>query len=265
MGQGCWHLGQGRHPAAVEEEALRTGISLGMTLIDTSGNYGGGRSEEFLKHVIAGQRDRIFLVTKVEANEVSGDGIARACAASLARLGSGYIDLYLLHWPVPSAEFSAVVASFEKLRATGKIRAWGVSNFDTAQMEGLMRVPDGHRCATLAKIAAIHDCLTLRDRPRLGDTQRKRDRNPRVGLADACEGERSGALDRTDAPGPSGPGARVPATARRYLTKIFCRGSAKRLATVAEGCLRDIAATNRNPGARAGTGATLIGRPLHGL
>jgi diketogulonate reductase-like aldo/keto reductase len=148
LGQGCWHLGQGRHPPAVEEEALHTGISLGMTLLDTSGNYGNGRSEEFLRHVIAGQRDRIFLVSKVEGNEVSGDGIARACAASLARLGSEHLDLYLLHWPVPSAQFSGVVAAFEKLRATGKIRAWGVSNFNVGQMEDLFRVPDGHRCAT---------------------------------------------------------------------------------------------------------------------
>src|SRR5208283_5801663 len=148
LGQGCWHLGQGRHPEAVEEEALRTGISLGMTLIDTSGNYGNGRSEQVLSHVIAGQRDRIFLVSKVEGNQVSGDGIARACAASLARLGSEHLDLYLLHWPVPSAQFSGVVAAFEQLRAAGKIRAWGVSNFDAGQMEDLFRVPDGHRCAT---------------------------------------------------------------------------------------------------------------------
>jgi diketogulonate reductase-like aldo/keto reductase len=148
LGQGCWHLGQGRHPLPVEEEALRTGISLGMTLIDTSGNYGNGRSEQFISHVIAGQRDRIFLVSKVEGNQVSGDGIARACAASLARLGTEYLDLYLLHWPVPSALFSGVVAAFEKLRAAGKVRAWGVSNFDAGQMEDLFRVPDGQRCAT---------------------------------------------------------------------------------------------------------------------
>ena len=148
LGQGCWHLGQGRHPLAVEEEALRTGISLGMTLIDTSGNYGNGRSEQFISHVIAGQRDRVFLVSKVEGDQVSGDGIARACAASLTRLGSGYLDLYLLHWPVPSAQFSGVVAAFEQLRAAGKIRAWGVSNFNVGQMEDLFRVPDGHRCAT---------------------------------------------------------------------------------------------------------------------
>ncbi|MGA2365176.1 MAG: aldo/keto reductase, partial [Steroidobacteraceae bacterium] len=148
LGQGCWLLGQGSHPLAVEEEALRTGISLGMTLIDTSGDYGNGRSEQVISHVIAGQRDRVFLVSKVEADQVSGDGIARACAASLARIGSEYLDLYLLHWPVPSAQFSGVVAAFEQLRAAGKIRAWGVSNFNVGQMEDLFRVPDGHRCAT---------------------------------------------------------------------------------------------------------------------
>jgi diketogulonate reductase-like aldo/keto reductase len=148
LGQGAWHLGQGRHPLAVEEEAVRTGISLGMTLIDTSGNYGNGRSEQFIGHVIAGQRDRIFLVSKVEANQVSGDGIARACEASLARLGTDHLDLYLLHSPVRSTRFSGVVAAFEQLRMAGKIRAWGVSNFDMGQMEDLFRVPDGHRCAT---------------------------------------------------------------------------------------------------------------------
>ena len=120
VGQGSWHLGQGRHPAALEEEALRTGISLGMTLIDTSGNYGNGRSEELISHVIAGQRERVFLVSKVEANEVPGDGMARACEASLHRLGTDYLDLYLLHWPVPDFQFSGVVAGFEKLRAARK-------------------------------------------------------------------------------------------------------------------------------------------------
>lgn len=148
LGQGCWHLGQGRHPPAVEEEALRTGISLGMTLLDTSGNYGQGRSEQLLSHVIADHRDRIFLVSKVEGDEVAGDGIARACTASLARLGTEYLDLYLLHWPCPSSQFPGVVRAFEQLRTAGKIRAWGVSNFDVGQMEDLFRVPDGHRCAT---------------------------------------------------------------------------------------------------------------------
>ena len=79
---------------------------------------------------------------------MSGDGIARACEASLARLGTDHLDLYLLHWPVPNTQFSGVVAGFEQLRAAGKIRAWGVSNFNVSQMEDLFRVPDGHHCAT---------------------------------------------------------------------------------------------------------------------
>jgi diketogulonate reductase-like aldo/keto reductase len=163
LGQGAWHLGQGRHPPALEEEALRTGISLGMTLVDTSGNYGNGRSEQLIGRVIAGQRDRIFLVSKVEANEVTGDAIARACAASLSRLGTGYLDLYLLHWPVPSTLFSGVVASFEHLRAAGKIRAWGVSNFNRSQMEDLFRVPEGHRCATNQVPYSLYDRRIERD------------------------------------------------------------------------------------------------------
>ena len=119
-----------------------------MTLIDTSGNYGNGRSEELISHVLAGQRDRVFLVSKVENNEVPGDAMVRACEASLRRLGTDFLDLYLLHWPVSESLFSAVVAGFEKLRAAGKIRAWGVSNFNTSQMEALWRVPDGDHCAT---------------------------------------------------------------------------------------------------------------------
>ncbi len=148
IGQGSWHIGQGRHPAADEEEALHTGLSLGMTLIDTSGNYGEGRSEELIKRVIADQRDRAFVVSKVEADEATGDAMARACEASLARLGTDHLDLYLLHSPTPNAEFSQVVAGFESLRAAGKIRAWGVSNFTAPQMEDLFRTPQGDRCAT---------------------------------------------------------------------------------------------------------------------
>lgn len=163
VGQGSWHLGQGRHPAVIEQEALRTGISLGMTLIDTSGNYGDGRSEELISHVIAGQRDRVFLVSKVEAFEVSGDGMARACQASLRRLATDYLDLYLLHSPVPNSQFSHVVAGFEQLRADEKIRAWGVSNFNTNQMEALFRVPNGDRCATNQVPYSLNDRTIERD------------------------------------------------------------------------------------------------------
>jgi diketogulonate reductase-like aldo/keto reductase len=148
LGQGSGHVGQGKRPADGEEEALRTGVSLGMALIDTAESYGEGRSEELISHVIAGQRDRVFLVSKVETDHVIGDGITRACEASLARLGTDYLDLYLLHWPVPSAEFSGLVAAFESLRAARKIRAWGVSNFTVRQMEDLFQIPQGDRCAT---------------------------------------------------------------------------------------------------------------------
>ena len=163
LGQGSAGLGQGRHPAAEEEEALRTGLSLGMTLIDTSGNYGGGRSEELIKRVIVGQRDRAFVVSKLEPNEVTGDAMARACEASLARLGTNYLDLYLLHWPVSNAHFPEVVAGFERLRAAGKIRSWGVSNFSVRQMEDLFRTPQGDRCATNQVSYSVTDRAIERD------------------------------------------------------------------------------------------------------
>ena len=148
LGQGSAGLAQGRHPEAAEEEALRTGLSLGMTLIDTAEIYGEGRSEKLIGRVIAGQRDRVFLVSKVWPTHVTGNGIARACDASLARLGTDYLDLYLLHWPSRDADLSSIVAAFEALRAARKIRAWGVSNFKVSDMEDLFRVSHGDRCAT---------------------------------------------------------------------------------------------------------------------
>jgi diketogulonate reductase-like aldo/keto reductase len=148
LGQGSWHLAQGRHPEAIEEEALRVGLSLGMTVVDTAEMYGDGRAEELISRVIAGQRERVFLVSKVLPNHVAGDGIARACEASLGRLGTDHLDLYLLHWRNRDTDLSGVVAAFERLHAAGKIRAWGVSNFKVSDMEDLFRVPNGDRCAT---------------------------------------------------------------------------------------------------------------------
>src|SRR5450830_301281 len=148
LGQGSAQLAQGRHPEAIEEEALRTGFSLGMTLIDTAEIYGNGRAEKLIGRVIADQRDRVFLVSKVWPGHVAGNGIARACEASLARLGTDHLDLYLLHWPNGVTDLSGVVTAFEDLRAAGKIRAWGVSNFKVSDMEDLFRIPQGDRCAT---------------------------------------------------------------------------------------------------------------------
>ena len=145
LGQGSAGLGKGKHPQAVEEDALRTGLSLGMTLIDTAEVYG---SEDFIERAIAGQRDRVFLVSKVWPNHVAGNGVERACEASLKRLGTDHIDLYLLHWPNGVTNLSSVVTAFENLRSAKKIRAWGVSNFKVSDMEGLFRIPNGDRCAT---------------------------------------------------------------------------------------------------------------------
>jgi diketogulonate reductase-like aldo/keto reductase len=148
LGQGSARLGQGRHPEAQEEDALRTGLSLGMTVIDTAEIYGSGSAEKLISHVIAGQRNRVFVVSKVWPSHVVGNGIERACAASLTRLGTDYLDLYLLHWPNGVSDYSGFVKAFENLRAAGKIRSWGVSNFKVSQMEVLFRVPQGDRCAT---------------------------------------------------------------------------------------------------------------------
>jgi diketogulonate reductase-like aldo/keto reductase len=165
LGQGSWHLAEGRHPAAEEEEALRTGLALGMTLIDTAEVYSNGHSEELIGRAIAGQRDRAFLVSKVLPSHVTGDGMARACAASLARLGTDHLDLYLLHWRNGITDLSGVVTAFESLRKAGTIRAWGVSNFTVRDMEDLFDVPQGDRCATnqvpynLAARGIEHDLL----------------------------------------------------------------------------------------------------------
>jgi diketogulonate reductase-like aldo/keto reductase len=146
LGQGTWHFGEGERPRAVEAAALRLGIDLGMTLIDTAEMYADGGAEEVVAEAIAGQRDRVFVVSKVYPQNASRRGIPAACERSLKRLKTGHIDLYLLHWrgSVPLAE---TVAAFEALKAAGKIRHWGVSNFDVDDMEELAGVPNGGACA----------------------------------------------------------------------------------------------------------------------
>ena len=146
LGQGSWHLAQGRHPEADEEAALRTGLSLGMTLIDTAEIYGQGRAERMVGRVIAGQRDKVFLVSKVAPSHATAAGIRDACAARLARLATDHLDLYLLHWR-GGADLAVVVDAFEALRAQGRIRRWGVSNFRVADMEDLYRAHGGDGCA----------------------------------------------------------------------------------------------------------------------
>jgi diketogulonate reductase-like aldo/keto reductase len=147
LGQGTWHLGQRRHTAAEETQALQVGIELGMTLIDTAEMYGDGASEELVGQAIASRRSEVFLVSKVLPSHATRQGIAAACRASLARLGTDHLDLYLLHWPgmIPLEQ---TIAGFEDLRSAGLIRHWGVSNFDRSDLERLMRLPGGDAAQT---------------------------------------------------------------------------------------------------------------------
>ncbi len=129
LGQGTWHMGEDRRRAAQEAAALRLGIELGMTLIDTAEMYGSGGAEEIVREAAQGLRDRLFIVSKVYPHNASRDGVAAACERSLKRLGTDHIDLYLLHWrgSIPLAE---TLEGFRRLERDGKIRHHGVSNFD---------------------------------------------------------------------------------------------------------------------------------------
>jgi diketogulonate reductase-like aldo/keto reductase len=146
LGQGTWNMGERSNSAETEEAALRLGIGLGMTLIDTAEMYGNGGAEEVVARAAVGQRDKLFIVSKVYPHNASRAGVPAACERSLKRLNTDRIDLYLLHWRGghPLAE---TVEAFERLKRAGKIRHWGVSNFDTSDMEELARVPNGTACA----------------------------------------------------------------------------------------------------------------------
>jgi diketogulonate reductase-like aldo/keto reductase len=145
LGQGTWYMGERRGDAAKEADALRLGVDLGMTLIDTAEMYAGGGAEAVVAQAVAGIRDQVFIVSKVLPQNASRSGVPMACERSLKRLKTDRIDLYLLHWRGghPLAE---TVAAFEALKAQGKIRYWGVSNLDTGEMTELLSVPGGSGC-----------------------------------------------------------------------------------------------------------------------
>jgi diketogulonate reductase-like aldo/keto reductase len=147
LGQGTWQMAERATRRAQESEALRLGVELGMTLIDTAEMYGEGAAEELVAEALAGERDRLFLVSKVYPHNASRQGVVQACERSLKRLRTDRLDLYLLHWRggVPLEE---TIAGFEELRRTGKIRHWGVSNFDVDDMEELFDLPGGQNCVT---------------------------------------------------------------------------------------------------------------------
>jgi diketogulonate reductase-like aldo/keto reductase len=146
LGQGTWYMGEKRSARQAEADALRVGIDLGMTLIDTAEMYADGGAEEVVADASSGQRDKLFIVSKILPSNASRSGVAAACERSLRRLNTDRIDLYLLHWRGghPLAE---TVSAFERLKLDGKIRYWGVSNFDTADMDQIAALPEGAGCA----------------------------------------------------------------------------------------------------------------------
>lgn len=164
LGLGTWQMGEHAGKAAQEVEALRHGIDLGLTLVDTAEMYGEGGAEEIVGRAIDGRRDDVFLVSKVYPWNASREGTIAACERSLRRMKADRIDLYLLHWrgEQPLAE---TVEAFEHLRSQGKIGAWGVSNFDLGDMEELLALPDGRNCAAnqvlynLSRRGAEYDLL----------------------------------------------------------------------------------------------------------
>lgn len=146
LGQGTWYLGDDPAKRAQEISALRTGMDAGMHLIDTAEMYGDGRSEKLVGEAIAAApREELFLVSKVLPENAGENHIFQCCDATMNRMGVDYLDLYLLHWrgSVPLAE---TVRCLEQLKELGKIKNWGVSNFDIGDMEELWRIPGGRNC-----------------------------------------------------------------------------------------------------------------------
>src|SRR5262245_8259894 len=142
LGQGTWGMGEDARRRAEEVAALQLGLELGLTLIDTAEMYADGGAEEVVGGAVAGRRDEVFLVSKVLPQNASLRGTIAACERSLKRVGTDRLDLYLLHWRGrhPLAE---TLAAFETLLCAGKIRHWGVSNFDVADMEELLQLRGG--------------------------------------------------------------------------------------------------------------------------
>jgi diketogulonate reductase-like aldo/keto reductase len=142
IGQGTWEMGDHSRRRADEVAALRRGLDLGMTLIDTAEMYASGGAEEVVGDAIVGRRDQVFLVSKVLPQNASRRGTLVSCEGSLKRLGVERIDLYLLHWPGPFP-LAETIAAFQELREEGKIRHWGVSNFTVGELEQCEKIAPG--------------------------------------------------------------------------------------------------------------------------
>lgn len=146
IGQGTWYMGEDASARREEAMALRAGVDCGLTLIDTAEMYAEGGAEEVVGEAIRGIRDRVFVVSKVYPWNAGGSNMAAACEASLRRLGTDHLDLYLLHWR-GNYSLQETVTAMEDLVEQGKIRHWGVSNLDYADMQELLQVKGGEACA----------------------------------------------------------------------------------------------------------------------
>ena len=146
LGQGTWMMGERRDRREAEVAALRKGVELGMMLIDTAEMYGDGAAETLISEALGAVRDSLFLVSKAYPQNASRKRLPRACEASLKRLGTDRIDLYLLHWR-GSVPFGETIEAMEALKSAGKVRHWGVSNLDMDDMEELVAA-GGDACAT---------------------------------------------------------------------------------------------------------------------
>ena len=147
LGQGTWRMGERRKAFKDEVAALRHGIANGMTLIDTAEMYGSGGAEKVVGEAIRGLRDQIYVVSKVLPSNAGRKRMVRSCEKSLKCLGTDYLDLYLLHWR-SGVSLGEVVEGFQALQEAGKIRTFGVSNFDTDDMEELWETAGGQGCQT---------------------------------------------------------------------------------------------------------------------
>ena len=145
MGLGTWHMGERIGNPKTEVDALVRGLDLGAALIDTAEMYARGGAERVVGSAIKGRRDEVFIVSKILPHNASFDGTIRACENSLQRMEIESIDLYLLHWP-GNHPLEYTVSAFEQLKTDGKIRHWGVSNFDTSDMQELYGIPEGKNC-----------------------------------------------------------------------------------------------------------------------
>jgi len=144
IGQGTWKM-EGDDPEQAVA-AIRAGLDAGMLHLDTAELYGGGRVESLVARAIAGRRQEIFLVSKVMPSHATRGGTISACEASLARLKTDHLDCYLLHWP-GSHPLAETISAFEQLVQDGKIRSWGLSNFDVDELEEALEIAGPGRIA----------------------------------------------------------------------------------------------------------------------